>query len=170
MQDPKLIWRSFDDMTLEGLYALLALRQDVFIVEQASPYADADGRDQTAWHLLVLDEAERLVGTLRVLPAGDGGDVVIGRVVLHPGWRGQGLGGRMMTAALERIEREFPKRPVRLGAQVVQRDFYRRFGFVEVSDIYDDAGIPHVDMRRDVKRDGTGASGGPDDDGPRRGA
>ena len=53
-------WATFADLNLADLYALLALRQRVFIVEQRCPYLDADGLDAGAWHLLV--KTRHLVG------------------------------------------------------------------------------------------------------------
>ncbi|HEY0093941.1 MAG TPA: GNAT family N-acetyltransferase, partial [Archangium sp.] len=45
-------WKSFEELTLEELYRLLALRQEVFVVEQKSIYQDADGYDRGSLHLL----------------------------------------------------------------------------------------------------------------------
>ena len=45
-------WTDFDHLSLEQLYALMRLRQQVFVVEQDCPYIDADNQDQAAHHLL----------------------------------------------------------------------------------------------------------------------
>ena len=45
-------WSRFNELTAEDLYAVVRLRESVFIVEQNCPYPDADGRDPNAWHLL----------------------------------------------------------------------------------------------------------------------
>jgi ElaA protein len=146
----KLEWRRFPDFELETLYRLLQLRSDVFVLEQQSLYRDLDGRDQEALHLLCWEEGE-LLGSLRVEPAGlRREEAVIGRVVLTPSARGRGLGRGLMQAALEKIAGEQGPVPVFLGAQTAQQRFYESLGFRPVSGVYDDGGIPHLDMRRDA--------------------
>jgi ElaA protein len=60
-------WQRFDELTADGLYELLRFRQDIFLVEQKSPYPDLDGLDQRAWHLLLRAE-DVLAGCARVIP------------------------------------------------------------------------------------------------------
>jgi predicted GNAT family N-acyltransferase len=38
-----------------------------------------------------------------------------------------------------------------LGAQVIARDFYRRLGYVDEGPVFDDAGLPHVMMRKKLR-------------------
>ena len=45
-------WKKFDELSIDDLYAILNLRQKVFIVEQDCPYIDTDYTDQDAFHLL----------------------------------------------------------------------------------------------------------------------
>ena len=45
----------FYDLSLDELYAIMVLRQEVFVVEQNCPFVDADGKDQLAWHFMVFD-------------------------------------------------------------------------------------------------------------------
>ena len=47
-------WRRFEDLGVDGVYDMLALRAKVFILEQG-PYLDPDGGDRHAWHLLGRD-------------------------------------------------------------------------------------------------------------------
>ena len=61
-------WQSFDQLTADKLYELLRFRQDIFVVEQASPYPDLDGLDQGAWHLLLRVDGV-LTGYLRLIPS-----------------------------------------------------------------------------------------------------
>ena len=70
------------------------------------------------------------------------------RVAVRADMRGTGLGREMMAAALDHIAAAAPGRPVRLGAQTYLEGFYTSFGFRTVSSVYDDGGIPHVDMER----------------------
>jgi ElaA protein len=134
-------------LTPRLLYEALRLRQAAFVVEQRSPYADLDGQDLTALHLLLRVEAE-LVGYLRLMPPTDGAAAVrIGRLVVAAERRGHGLGRRLMEAALARCARDYPNCDVALAAQTYLAPFYGRLGFVPVSEPYDDCGVAHIDMR-----------------------
>ena len=83
--------RGFDELSVRELYAILALRQRVFIVEQTCPYADADGDDQISRHLWAEDGQIRAY--LRIVPAGvKFPEVSLGRVITAPEARGSGLG------------------------------------------------------------------------------
>ena len=101
-------WRRFADLSAEDLYDVLRFRQSIFVVEQASPYPDLDGFDQSARHLL-LHEAGVLGGYLRLAPMpGPPPLVSIGRVALAPHLRGRGLGRMMMERALRLCCDEYP--------------------------------------------------------------
>ena len=145
-----ILIRAFGELDTHSLYALLKLRFDVFILEQESFYPELDDRDQTALHLTAY-RGEMLAGVLRILPSDP---VSIGRVAVAGDARGDGLASRMMQAALERIAADWPDRSVKLGAQQHLAAFYARFGFERCSDVYDDGGIPHIDMVREAARGG----------------
>lgn len=74
----------------------------------------------------------------------------IGRVITAPPARGTGLGRQLMQQALDACGRLWPGMAIELGAQAHLQDFYASFGFTAVSDVYDEDGIPHIDMRRPV--------------------
>ncbi len=146
-------WDGLDELAPRALYALLKLRVDVFVVEQACPYAEIDGRDVGAFHLRILKGGE-LAAALRVLPPEEGCDAVkIGRVVVAPAFRGDRLGRRLMREALAFAKARFPGRAVELGAQSYLRGFYGSFGFDAISEEYLEDGIPHIDMRREAQDD-----------------
>ncbi len=134
----------FDEMDGAALYSLLKLRFDVFILEQESIYPELDDRDQDALHCVALFDGAP-IATLRIL---DAGDIHIGRVAVRRDHRGSGLAQRMMHAALNRISADWPDRRVVLGAQRHLEKFYGGFGFKTCSGVYDDGGIPHIDMER----------------------
>lgn len=142
-------WSRFEDLGVDGVYDMLALRAKVFILEQG-PYLDPDGADRHAWHLLGRDAASgTLQAYLRVLDPGvKFDDVSIGRVVVDAGQRGSGVGHELMRHALAQCERCWPGAPVMMSAQAHLQRYYGRHGFEAVSDEYLDDGIPHVDMRR----------------------
>lgn len=145
-------WHAFDALSPARLYALLKLRVDVFVVEQACPYPEIDGRDAEARHFLLESGDGDLAAYLRLFAPRTGdltGDVArLGRIVTAPGWRGCGLGDYLMRAGLAECARLFPGHAVELSAQAHLQRFYAAHGFHCVSDIYPEDGIPHVDMRR----------------------
>jgi ElaA protein len=151
-------WKLFDDLTNVEVYAMLAARSNVFVVEQKCVYADIDGLDAGAWHLLAYgssaDGQPALAGYLRVLlpsqssPSTDETDIRIGRVLTTQAFRGKGLGQQMIERALAHIARQWPHQPVRLHAQAHLQRFYGAFGFEPISDIHLEDDIPHVWMRR----------------------
>jgi ElaA protein len=145
-------WFDFHALTLDQLYAILRLRQDVFIIEQQSIYPDLDGLDFSCRHLLMCDESGNLVAYLRAgqtLEAIQGGPqrAFIGRVIVAPRWRGKGMGRAMMIYALAALQAQWPEVPVNLSAQLHVQDFYMRLGFTPYGAIYDDGGIPHIAMQ-----------------------
>lgn len=142
-------WYRFDELTSVSLYEILAFRQGILVVEQASAYPDLDFVDLRAWHLLITDgPAGRLAGYLRAMaPAESGGPASFGRIVVAPEARGRGLGLELVAAALDHLEREHPAAEVVIGAQAHLRDFYGRFGFRPEGAPYDDGGIEHIHMR-----------------------
>ncbi|TCP11379.1 ElaA protein [Crenobacter luteus] len=144
----------FDGFTPLTVYEMLQLRDRVFVVEQQSIYGDIDGVDLSAWHLTGRDGAGRLIAYARLIdPDVKYRDAVaIGRVVVAPERRGTGLGKQLMAEAVTRCERLFPGSPIMLSAQLAAQRLYQGFGFVAVSEPYDDGGIPHVDMRRETHR------------------
>ena len=146
--DLKFDLRAFDELAPRELHDALALRQRVFVVEQACVYQDVDGKDPNALHLLGRDEHGALVAYARILAPGVRFDVAaIGRVVIAPERRGEGLARTLMLEAI-RVARDHHGPRVALSAQAHLEAFYASLGFVRVGDEYDEDGIPHVDMRR----------------------
>lgn len=130
------------------LEACRALRRAVFIDEQAVPEAEEwDGQDADAIHLLAFAD-DRPVGAARILLKGDTGK--IGRVCVLAQARGTGLGAALILAALDLLRSRPGITRAKLGAQTHAIGFYEKLGFIAVGPIYDDAGIPHRDMSRDL--------------------
>jgi len=150
----KLIWQwyDFDNFTAQELYAILALRQQVFVVEQQCPYLDCDHLDQTARHLVGWQKhgkSHRPLAYLRLLAPGAKDDLpAIGRLLTHKELRGKGAGKKLLIQALEQTELLYPCFSVKISAQHYLVDFYMRFGFTPISDIYEEDGIPHITMIR----------------------
>ncbi|WP_108667895.1 GNAT family N-acetyltransferase [Euzebya rosea] len=138
-----LVERSFDQLDAASLLAVLRLRIDVFVVEQACAYPEVDGRDDEPGtrHVWLAGDDGRIASYLRLL---DDGDVQrIGRVVTAAWARGQGLAGRLLVEVLRR----HPGETV-LDAQSHLTGFYAAHGFAPDGPEFVEDGIPHVPMRR----------------------
>lgn len=138
------------DLSKEQLYAILQLRTEVFVVEQKCAYQEVDGLDLKGdtQHLMAWD-AGQLQAYLRLLdPTSQGGDVVIGRVVIAAQARGQGLGHELMVQALAQAEKHWSGTPIYLSAQAHLQGYYGRYGFSVAGEEYVEDGIPHIGMRK----------------------
>ena len=139
--------KEFSDLTLDELYDLLKLRQEVFIVEQDCPYLDSDGLDQDSLHILgYLNES--IVAYARILPKGIQYEnyAAIGRVVSSQTIRKQKVGSQLFDFALKKCIDIFPNDPIKLSSQVYIKQFYASFGFVEKGEPYLEDDIPHIAM------------------------
>lgn len=133
-----------DDLAPGVLYAILRLRAEVFVVEQACVYLDPDGRDvEPGARQLWITDGDAVVATARVLDDGD--HRRIGRIATASAHRRRGLAAELVEHFLATTDG-----PWRLDAQAHLAGWYERFGFVVDGAEYDDDGIPHVPMRRPV--------------------
>jgi predicted GNAT family N-acyltransferase len=123
----------------------LELRRAVFVDEQGVTLAaDRDGRDDEAVHLVAVADG-RVVGTLRLLAAGDVSR--LGRMVVSPGLRGSGIGGRLLDLADE-VAREMGHRRIALHAQVPALGVYERAGYRRQGEVFVEQDIEHVAMEK----------------------
>lgn len=141
-------WCSLEQLSSPQLYAVLAARESVFVVEQACPYQELDGLDFQAMHLVAWSGAE-VAAYLRVLRPGIRfAEPSIGRLLTTKAFRGLGLGRETVAQALQHIEEVYPGQPARISAQVYLERFYGSFGFEAVSEPYMEDGIQHIEMLR----------------------
>ena len=147
---PAWQWGRLGDLAVGELYAAMAARQAVFVVEQHCAYLDADGLDSDSWHLLGWDRrgAQRALACyLRIVDPGRRfAEPSIGRVLTVAAHRGTGLGRVLMREGLLRAARLYPGRPVRIAAQRRQEAFYASLGFRVAGTPFDEDGIAHVEM------------------------
>lgn len=139
--------KAFDKLSLNELYSLLALRAEVFVVEQDCPYQDLDGKDPQCLHILGTDINGDLLAYARIVPAGLAYEqVALGRIVTSPKVRRTGVGKQLMQYGMEQIEEKYGTMPIVMSAQCYLLDFYKSFGFVPQGDEYLEDGIPHMHM------------------------
>jgi predicted GNAT family N-acyltransferase len=123
--------------------AALALRYEVFCVEQGVSLAEErDGRDGEALHLVVVEDGA-VVGTCRLLV--EGSEVKLGRMAVAPAHRGRGLAAELLVEAEARA-RELRAQRIALAAQLSAQALYERAGYAPFGDVFLDAGIEHVMM------------------------
>ncbi|MBY6204912.1 GNAT family N-acetyltransferase [Halomonas denitrificans] len=147
---PDLEWRvqDFAELDAATLYALLRARVAVFVVEQACPYQELDGRDAGSLHVSAWRDGEPAAYARLVPPGGRFAEPSIGRVLTCGRLRGAGLGRELMRRAILAVEDRWPGCAIRLSAQEHLQAFYASLGFSTDSAVYDEDGIPHVDMVR----------------------
>ncbi len=147
------ILKPWSELTTDELYELLALRAEVFVVEQTCPFQDLDGLDRRegVWHLLGY-RGDLLAAYARIMAPGigDGSGAAIGRVVTSPEARGDGLGHQLIGEAVKACEVRWPAHSIWLGAQAHLQGFYGQHGFVAEGEGYLEDDIPHMGMRKSV--------------------
>ncbi len=140
--------KHFKDLSPAELYAVMRLRNEVFVVEQNCVFQDADGKDIFCHHLMLYKGSE-LAGYARLLPPGlSYEEMSIGRVVTSHKFRKKGLGKILMQLAIENCYRLFGRDNIRIGAQVYAVPFYSAMGFDATGPVYDEDGIDHIHMMK----------------------
>jgi predicted GNAT family N-acyltransferase len=123
---------------------LKQLRETVFVQEQQVPAEiEWDGRDRDAVHVIAR-EGEQAIACGRLLADGK-----IGRMAVLPGWRGRGVGAAILAALVDEA-RQRGLRRVYLHAQTHAEGFYAAEGFSVEGERFEEAGIPHVAMAREI--------------------
>ena len=138
---------SYDQLSRQTLYEILALRAAVFVVEQNCPYQDVDGKDIEAIHLMGYEKSQ-LVAYARILPKGVAYQdyISIGRVVTATAVRGKGYGHALVKKAIEVAKSTYPKNAIKISAQAHLETFYKTHGFMPTGEAYLEDDIPHIGM------------------------
>ena len=145
----ELTWtyKYFNDLSPFELYAIMQLRNAVFVVEQNCIYQDADGKDLQCWHLAGWNGTD-LVAYCRIMPAGlPYRHPAIGRVLSSPDYRNSGFGRELMQKAVAKTIHQFTDNIIIISAQLYLQKFYESIGFVKDSDTYLEDNIPHIRMQ-----------------------
>ena len=136
--------KSLHEMTPMQVHQLYKLRVDVFVAEQNCPFKEIDDQDANpeTRHILAFD-GETLAGCARVFPTESGSR--FGRFVVHPDFRGSGLGPQIVRTGIEYTERFNGDLIVETQSGLV--GYYEQFGLVAEGDEFLDTGVPHRKMR-----------------------
>lgn len=141
-------WSRLDSLSVLELFEIIKARESVFVVEQQCAYQETDDMDLHAWHLAVTVNDE-LAAYARIVDPGMRYDQPsIGRVMTVRKFRKMTIGRTLMDEAIGFTEKQFPGMEIKISAQVYLQNFYESFGFVAINDVYDEDGIPHIDMVR----------------------
>jgi ElaA protein len=140
--------KPFDKLLAAELYAILQLRNQVFVVEQQCVFQDADDKDPLCIHLMGWKE-NVLQAYARILPPGISYvESSIGRIVTSPASRGQGIGRILMEHSLALVNRHFGQSSIRISAQIYLKKFYESFAFRQSGAVYIEDNIEHIEMTR----------------------
>lgn len=128
---------------------LLEIRTVVFVEEQQVPVEiEIDELDPNATHFLALSK-NCAIGTARAII--DGSDIArIGRVAVLKPYRGMGVGNHLMQHAEHWIKQHSAAKNIEIHAQVHSLGFYETLGYIANSNIYLEAGIEHITMRKQI--------------------
>lgn len=138
---------SFEALGASRWHAVLKARAEVFVVEQNCVYCDPDDLDAKSHHLMGWSAPYELAAYLRLVPPGEKyPEPSIGRVLTNAAYRKKGLGQELMGLGIGHAERLYPGQGNRISAQVYLLKFYQTFGFRAISEVYDEDGIPHIEM------------------------
>lgn len=140
--------KSFNELTVDDMYEIAKARFEVFVCEQKiTCEQDFDDKDKKCHHVFLKDN-DRIVAYSRIVPKGLGYDYIsIGRVLVLESHRRKGIAQEMIRACLEFIKNKLDENTVVLSAQLYVKDLYQSVGFKAISDVYDEAEIPHVKMK-----------------------
>lgn len=144
MNKPYHIQKAASSRQLEDA---MRVRKTVFIEEQGVPadleIDEHDAPDSGTIHFVAyLDEQPVAASRLRSYAPGVG---KVERVAVIQSERGTGLGKQMMLA-MEAVAREEGFHTLKLNAQTHAQRFYEKLGYEPYGDLFDDAGIEHIAM------------------------
>ena len=143
-------------LSARELHRIHVARQQVFVVEQACAFQDADEADERAWHLAAWQDAGEgaeagpaLLAYARIVDPGVKYlEPSIGRVLTTAAARGTGLGRLLLARAIEEAQTLHPGRGLRISAQHRLERFYAEAGFISVGVPYLEDDLPHIEMWR----------------------
>ena len=142
--------KAFTELSVDELYEILALRSEVFVVEQNCIFLDLDHKDQKALHLIGYNQKNQLMAYTRLFDETVyyPGFLSIGRVVASPKGRREGYGREIFGKSVEKVQELFGQKPIKIGAQAYLDSFYASFGFESINEDYIEDGIAHKIMVR----------------------
>lgn len=143
--------KKFNELSLEELYSILRARAEVFVLEQKiTSEEEFDGIDDKCIHIF-LEEDDNIIAYCRIVPKGISYEnISIGRVLVKKEYRRKGIAQEILNKAIQYIKTYGNESRIVLSAQLYAKKVYESVGFVQNSDVYIEAEIPHVKMYKDL--------------------
>lgn len=139
--------KHYKELTLDEFHDIIALRIEIFAVEQEAIYNDLDGYDKACFHLIGRNENDKIIASARVLPPElKYPKASFGRIVLDKSYREKGTGHIMIELVNSFILKKFPDSGIKISAMLYLEKFYEAHHFKRTSDVYLDCDIEHIDM------------------------
>ena len=146
MNDIKWHCKGFTELSVNELYELMKLRSEVFVVEQNCIYLDADGKDEKSYHFFGVANGV-IAAYARLLPPNlSFKEASIGRVLTAPSQRRKGFGIMLMQKCIAKTIDLFNTNSIKIGGQLYLKSFYEGLQFSQCSEVYEEDGIPHIEM------------------------
>ena len=142
----ELRWKSYALLTKKELYAIMHLRQQVFVLEQNCPFIDADLNDEISDHLLGYQDDELIAYARLVQPDSLYPGPSIGRIVTAEKVRGMGFGKIITQAAIDFSSKKYPNQDITISAQHRLLNFYQDLNFKAEGEVYLEDDIDHIKM------------------------
>lgn len=137
------IIKPFDKLTTQELFNIYKLRVDVFVVEQQCPYYEVDDIDTISHHIYLQNDNSKILAYCRLYKIED--TFHIGRMIASP--KRKGYGTQIMKIALKFAEQTLHADTIIIEAQTYAKNFYEKLGFIQTSELFDEDGIPHIQMK-----------------------
>jgi predicted GNAT family N-acyltransferase len=132
----------------DELQEAFEVRRQVFILEQGiSEDLVFDGHDREALHMVVKD-GQRVIGSARVRFLADN-QAKLERMAVLKRYRRKGIGKEMLLF-LDTVWKDKQVQQVIIHAQLEVVPFYKLCGFDELGLPFQEAGIKHIKMRKQI--------------------
>ncbi len=127
---------------------LFAIRQEVFVVEQeVDPDEEFDEFEDISTHFVALDANDDPIGSARWRETKNG--IKLERFAVKATRRGDGIGGALVQAVLDNIEKSKGKgNLLYMHAQLKAIPLYERFGFQKKGEQFEECNIQHYSMEK----------------------
>ena len=151
MNSIDFISKKFNQLSKKELYQILQLRAEVFVVEQNCPYQDLDELDFNSFHLCGYLHKELVAYSRVITPGVKYSGTSIGRVIVKSTVRKLGAGKALMNESINECRKHWGQDDIFISAQEQLKSFYKDIGFEINSNSYLEDGIPHVEMKLNMR-------------------
>ena len=125
----------------QSMEAIFGVRREVFVIEQSvSEEEEYDEFETSSTHLFATCD-NRVVGTCRYRNTSQG--TKLERFAVLKDYRTRSVGASLLLAALAAVDQS---RLIYLHAQVQVVEFYKKYGFAQVGEQFEEAGTQHYKM------------------------